>query len=114
MTDCEDVVIPRYFVNLGELIVGFETVESLLDGIAGHFKPGHGNGIIPQLLVVNVGSNSSKDSILPELGKSVLDDVCEGDDWDEAREAADAAVQADYDDYFETLEAMGVNPKPVC
>ncbi|PSP32394.1 rubrerythrin family protein [Halobacteriales archaeon QH_10_67_22] len=36
------------------------------------------------------------------------------DDPERAREAAGAAVQADYDDYFETLEAMGVNPKPVC
>jgi hypothetical protein len=36
------------------------------------------------------------------------------DDWDAASEAAAAAVQADYDDYFETLESLGVNPKPVC
>jgi len=41
--------------------------------------------------------------------------VCESDDdWERAREAASDAVAADYDDYFETLEALGVNPKPVC
>jgi hypothetical protein len=33
---------------------------------------------------------------------------------DEARRAADAAVEADYNEYFDTLEEMGVNPKPVC
>ncbi|WP_123536108.1 rubrerythrin family protein [Halosimplex salinum] len=35
-------------------------------------------------------------------------------DWDAALEAAGEAVEADYDDYFETLESLGVNPKPVC
>jgi hypothetical protein len=39
-------------------------------------------------------------------------------DGDDEREAAAAAasgvVGAAYDDYFETLEGMGVNPKPVC
>jgi len=36
------------------------------------------------------------------------------DDWDRAEEAASGAIQAAYDDYVEKLEAMGVNPKPVC
>ena len=45
----------------------------------------------------------------------LLDDVCESDDdWDAAREAADAVVEAAYDDYVETLEGMGVKPKNVC
>jgi hypothetical protein len=43
-----------------------------------------------------------------------LDVVCADDDWDRALESASAVVQADYDDYFETLEALGANPKPVC
>ena len=46
---------------------------------------------------------------------SLLDSVCEDDaDWDAAKAAADAAIQAAYDEYTEQLESMGVNPKPVC
>ena len=48
-------------------------------------------------------------------GLDALDDTCESDDdWERAAEAASAAIQAAYDDYVEKLEAMGVNPKPVC
>ena len=48
-------------------------------------------------------------------GLDLLDAVCEDDaDWDAAKDAADAAIQAAYDEYTEQLEAMGVNPKPVC
>ena len=44
-----------------------------------------------------------------------LDDVCESnDDWDAARDAGDAVVEAAYDDYVETLESMGIKPKNVC
>jgi hypothetical protein len=44
-----------------------------------------------------------------------LDETCESDaDWDAARDAADAVVEAAYDDYVETLESMGVKPKNVC
>ncbi|WP_336001161.1 rubrerythrin family protein [Halorientalis halophila] len=54
--------------------------------------------------------------------ESVVDDaadavaaVCDSeDDADLAHEAAVGAVQAAYDDYFDTLEDLGVNPKPVC
>ncbi|NIB98290.1 rubrerythrin family protein [Halobacterium sp. R2-5] len=45
----------------------------------------------------------------------LLDTVCEtDDDWETAKDAADAAIQAAYDEYTEQLESMGVNPKPVC
>lgn len=41
--------------------------------------------------------------------------ACENDeDWERAQTAATNAVEAAYDEYFETLEALGVNPKPVC
>jgi hypothetical protein len=44
-----------------------------------------------------------------------LETVCDGeDDWGRAEAAATGAVGAAYDEYFETLEALGVNPKPVC
>lgn len=52
---------------------------------------------------------------LGERAADLLAECC-GDeaDWDRAREAATGAVEAAYDEYFETLEALGVNPKPVC
>ncbi|MFB6206321.1 MAG: rubrerythrin family protein [Haloglomus sp.] len=44
-----------------------------------------------------------------------LDAVAEDDDdWATAEAAADEVVGAAYDDYFSTLEDLGVNPKPVC
>jgi rubrerythrin len=47
-------------------------------------------------------------------GGDLLATVCGDDEWDDAVAAATAAVEADYEDYFETLESLGVNPKPVC
>ncbi|AAG20483.1 MULTISPECIES: hypothetical protein [Halobacterium] len=45
----------------------------------------------------------------------LLDAVCAADDdWQTASDAADAAIQAAYDEYTAQLESMGVNPKPVC
>ncbi len=45
----------------------------------------------------------------------LLGDVCADDgDWQAAEDAASAAIQAAYDEYTDRLEAMGVNPKPVC
>jgi len=64
-------------------------------------------------------------SIFRELGGDVEDQidaaadlvaaVCEDDaDRERAHDAASEAIQAAYDEYTESLEAMGVNPKPVC
>jgi hypothetical protein len=50
-----------------------------------------------------------------ERGRELLAAVCEDEgDWDDALEAASGAIGAAYDEYTETLEGMGVNPKPVC
>ena len=50
-----------------------------------------------------------------ERGRELLAEVCESDeDYKRALEAASGAIQAAYDEYTETLEGMGVNPKPVC
>lgn len=49
-----------------------------------------------------------------DVQDEALDALAEEGDWDAAREAADAVVQDAYDEYFETLEELGVNPKPVC
>jgi len=51
---------------------------------------------------------------LVDDGTSLLDDVCEGDDWERAREAANATVQVAYDEYATVLREMGLDPKPVC
>lgn len=46
---------------------------------------------------------------------ALLDERCESDeDWKTAKEAAKGAITAAYDEYTESLESMGVNPKPVC
>ncbi|WP_257298094.1 rubrerythrin family protein [Haloarchaeobius sp. FL176] len=50
-----------------------------------------------------------------EAALSALDSVCTDDaDWEAAVEAASGVVTAAYDVYVDRLEAMGVNPKPVC
>jgi rubrerythrin len=50
-----------------------------------------------------------------ERGRELLESVCESDEeWDAALAAASGAIGAAYEEYTETLEGMGVNPKPVC
>lgn len=49
-----------------------------------------------------------------EIRELALDLLGGIDDRDAAKDAADAAVQAAYDDYVKTLEGMGVDPKNVC
>lgn len=50
-----------------------------------------------------------------EQALDALEQVCDtDDDWEQARAVASGLVGAAYDEYFETLESLGVNPKPVC
>lgn len=50
-----------------------------------------------------------------EQALDLLDAVCETDeDYEAAEAAALGAVQAAYDEHVGTLEALGVDPKPVC
>lgn len=52
---------------------------------------------------------------LLERGLEALEKRCDGDDdREQAEQAAVATVEVAYDAYAETLEGMGVNPKPVC
>ncbi|WP_251341412.1 hypothetical protein [Haloplanus halophilus] len=51
---------------------------------------------------------------LVDDGAALLDDCCGDDDWDRALDAADRTVAVAYAEYEERLEAMGVDPKPVC
>ena len=50
-----------------------------------------------------------------EAAADLIDAICTtDDDRERAHAAASEAIQAAYDEYTESLEAMGVNPKPVC
>lgn len=50
-----------------------------------------------------------------ERGLDLLADLCADDpDWERAQDAASGAIQAAYEEYTESLETMGINPKPVC
>ena len=53
-------------------------------------------------------------SDVKSIQMNALDALAEDGDWETAQTAASDVIQAAYDDYFETLEALGVNPKPVC
>jgi hypothetical protein len=50
-----------------------------------------------------------------DRARAVLSAACEDEaDWARAEEAAAAAVDAAYEEYVDSLESMGVDPKPVC
>ncbi len=50
-----------------------------------------------------------------DAGAATLESVCAADaEWERAESAARAVVDAAYEDYAETLDGMGIDPKPVC
>ena len=60
-------------------------------------------------------SAGSEVEALREDAAESLEETCEGDEeWDAAEGAAIDVIAAAYDDYVETLEELGVNPKDVC
>ncbi|MFC6974712.1 rubrerythrin family protein [Halomicroarcula sp. GCM10025709] len=68
----------------------------------------------PQTASTYRSAGSDIEALRADAGDA-LETVCESDaDWDAAETAAIAVVEAAYEEYFETLEELGVNPKPVC
>lgn len=50
-----------------------------------------------------------------ETGLALLAERCDGDDdWDAARGPAAYVIQIAYDDYADSLDALGIEPKPLC
>ena len=48
-------------------------------------------------------------------GLDLLAALCETDeDWERAQAVAEYVVQVSYDDYADSLEGMGLDPKPIC
>ena len=45
---------------------------------------------------------------------AALSERCDDAEWEQAQAAAVGAITAAYEEYVETLEELGVNPKPVC
>jgi hypothetical protein len=74
--------------------------------------------------LVNEGARGEADAVrearsdlqaMPDDAATLLDHVCADDgDWVTAQTAATDAVGTSYDEYAETLEEMGLDPKPVC
>ncbi len=60
------------------------------------------------------GFGGDYDDLLASLGDALEAACADAADWERAEAAAGDVVVAAYDEYVETLEAMGVNPKPVC
>ncbi|MDG5778216.1 rubrerythrin family protein [Haloarculaceae archaeon H-GB2-1] len=109
---------------LYDYLAGLDEPVERLGGVVGHAAVADKK--TDQLVGFYVGQASPQTSqVFREVGDDIddqevraaelLESVCEGDDdWAAAREAATGAISAAYDEYFETLEDLGVNPKPVC
>ena len=45
----------------------------------------------------------------------LLETVCDGsEDWEQARRAAEAVIDVAYDAYADSLDDLGLDPKPIC
>lgn len=124
--------------ELGEVSVEDPPADALHDHLRGleETVPRVGAGLVGRPLVasrsllqvinffVNEGENDAADVFRAlraetddqaEAGGEVVADVCaDADDVDRAAAAAEAAIDAAYGEYAETLEGLGIDPKPVC
>jgi hypothetical protein len=91
---------------LGRYLVTLKHVEQMVGFFVGDADPTTANDFRD----VRSSLEAERDRVA-----DALDATCESEaDWDDAREAADAVVEAAYDHYVETLESMGIKPKNVC
>jgi len=105
LRDREDTV-----ERVGALVGRILASQRSKDQVVGYFV----GDADPQTASLFRGFGEDLDDQL-ERAKTLLETVCDGDeDRDRAQEAASGAIQAAYDEYVETLEGMGANPKPVC
>ncbi|OLZ42267.1 rubrerythrin family protein [Natrinema saccharevitans] len=105
LRDREDTV-----ERVGALVGRILASQRSKDQVVGYFV----GDADPQTASLFRGFGEDLDDQL-ERATDLLGEVCEADDdWERAEEAASGAIQAAYDEYVETLEGMGANPKPVC
>ncbi|WP_042665351.1 hypothetical protein [Haloferax sp. ATB1] len=88
---------------LARALVSLKTVEQMVGFFVGDADPMAAN----DFRTLKSDLNDQLDTL-----EAAIDDLVEDDAV--AREAADAVVEAAYDEYVETLEGMGVKPKNVC
>jgi hypothetical protein len=101
-----DGTVSRLGGALGYLLVLDRTVGQMVGFFVGDADPSTANEF-----------RDLRSDVDADRGRVVdaLDSACSGDDdWDRAAAAATTVVEATYDDYVETLESMGINPKNVC
>ena len=110
--------------GLYDTLAGFETATERLGGLLGwtlvdtkikEQLTGFFTGQADPQSASTFRSAGGEVEDLREDAAALLAETCEGDaDWNAAESAAVDVVVAAYDDYVETLEALGVNPKDVC
>ncbi|WP_424007394.1 transcription antitermination protein [Haloferax denitrificans] len=88
---------------LARALVSLKTVEQMVGFFVGDADPMAAN----DFRTLKSDLNDQLDTLDAAVSDLVEDDAV-------AREAADAVVEAAYDEYVETLEGMGVKPKNVC
>ncbi|MBX0288089.1 rubrerythrin family protein [Haloarcula salinisoli] len=104
--DALDATIERLGGLVGWTLVDKKVKEQLTGFFTGQADPQTAS---------NYRSAGSEVEELRAEAADLLEETCEGDeDWAAAEGAAIDVVAAAYDDYVETLEDLGVNPKDVC
>lgn len=98
--------LPRSGALLGRVLVADESKSQYVGYFVGNADP-QTAGVFREL--------RSDLEVQEERALELLEEVCEAqDDWAAAESAATEAVAAAYEAHVETLESLGVDPKPVC
>lgn len=102
----ETTTVRRAGAFLGRTLAADRSKSQFTGFFVGQAKP----GVASLFRELGADLDDQRDRAL-----SLLAACCtETTDWEQAGEAADDTIQAAYDEYTETLEGMGVDPKPVC